>query len=234
MSSTPREDRPDPGLVEPIDAADPRYVGAGEDPAPERPRHLVRSQGPGPSALDPRVRILRAALPLITIAIAVGVGAMFLRGLGAGERVRVIGPEEDVRAAVADRPLRVCIGEFYPCAWVTVVDDRLVAFNTSGPLREEYGRNGVGWCPSSEHFGANNTGSRFDQAGQVVRGPAPRSLDRFGLRLDADGQVVIDFASLTTGLQMARVTSTRPPTGPDCETIPFDREADLPPLTTGD
>jgi hypothetical protein len=227
MSSTPREDRPDEGLVAPIDAADPRFAGSGEDPVQQRPRELVRSQGPGPSPLDPRVRFLRAAIPLVVIAMGVAIGAVFVRGLGTGERVRVIGTEQAVREAVAERPLRVCIGSFYPCAWITLVDDEVVAFNTSGPLREEYGRNGVAWCPSSEHFGSNNTGSRFDQAGQVVRGPAPRSLDRFGLRTGPDGQMILDFSQLTTGVQTARVSDPQPPAGPDCDPIPYDREADL-------
>jgi hypothetical protein len=227
MSSTPREDRPDEELVAPMDAADPRFAGSAEQPPPPRARRLVRSQGPGPSPLDPRVRILRAALPLVAIAMIVAIGAVFVRGLGGGERERVLGDEASVRAAVADRPLRVCIGSFYPCAWITVVEDELVAFNTSGPLREEYGRNGIAWCPSSGHFGSNNTGSRFDQAGQVVRGPAPRSLDRFGLKVDAEDRIVLDFSELTTGRRAAQVTGTQPPVGPDCDPIPFDRDAEL-------
>ncbi len=180
------------------------------------------------SPLDPRVRVLRAALPLLALGAVVLIGAVFARGLDPpGGQVEVVGDEGAVRAAVAERPLRVCLGGRQPCAWLTVADGRLLALNTSGPLREEYGRNGVQWCPTSGHFGANNTGSRFDQAGRVVDGPAPRSMDRFHVRVDDAGRVVVDFAALTTGLQAHRVTETTPPVGPHCDPIPFDREADL-------
>jgi hypothetical protein len=217
-----------PRYAGPLDAADPRFAGSEESMGRERPRELVRSQGPGMSPMDPRVRTLRAALPLLALAGVLAVAAVFARGLEpAGGQVEVVGDEAAVRAAIADRPLRVCLGGGQPCAWLTVADGQLLALNTSGPLREEYGRNGVQWCPTSRHFGANNTGSRFDQAGRVVDGPAPRSMDRFHVRVDDAGQVVVDFAALTTGVQAQRVGETTPPAGPHCDPIPFDREADL-------
>jgi hypothetical protein len=108
-----------------------------------------------------------------------------------------------------------------------VVDGRLVAFNTNGPLPQEYGRAGVGWCATSGWFGANATGSRFDQVGKVARGPAPRGLDRFGLRVDEAGLVHINFAELTTGTLADQTRDLAEPTGPHCDTIPFDRDADL-------
>ena len=223
-------DRPDPGEADgaiPLDPADPRFFGDGAPRVPERPRRLVRSQGPGMSPADPRVRILRAAIPLLALAGVAMVAAVFYRGLAPSSGVQVIGEEAAVRAAVAERPHRVCLGGAQPCAWVTVVGGRLLALSTSGALREEQGRTGVQWCPSSGYFGSNSLGSRFDQAGRVVRGPAPRSLDRYELNIDDQGRVVVGFSSLTTGLQQARVESVLPPEGPDCEEIPFDREADL-------
>ncbi len=140
-----------------------------------------------------------------------------------------VGPADRVAAAVEDRPRRVCFGGSNPCAWLTAVDGRVVAFNTNGPLAEEYGRQGVGWCPSSGGFGANATGSRWDRRGLVVEGPAPRSLDRFSTSVDADGDLVIDFASLTAGLADWQVDAAdlTPPDGPDCEQVPFDRDPDL-------
>lgn len=223
-------DRPAGGgpddLVVPLDAADPRFAGSGAGAPPPR-RRLVRSQGPGPSHLDPRVRVLRAAIPLVFVAGVVVVAAVFWRGLAPSSGLHIVGDEAAVRAAVAERPHRVCLGDALPCAWLTVVEGRLLAFNTAGPLREEYGRSGVTWCPSSGCFGSNALGSRFDQAGALVRGPAPRGLDRYDLDVDDGGRVVVNFASLTTGLQRARVDAVRPPQGPDCDEIPFDRDADL-------
>jgi hypothetical protein len=210
----------------PLDAADPRYVpGAPEDVV--RDRRLVRSAGPGPSPMDPRVRVLRIAVPGLFVAGILLVLAVFAVALRPARQVMDLGPEATVRAAVAERPKRVCLGGNLPCAWVTVVDGTLLALNTSGPLREEFGRQGVGWCPTSGYFGSNALGTRYDQQGHVVAGPAPRGLDRYRLRLDAGGHVILDFRSLTAGLQAFRTRAVRAPLGPDCPTIPFDREADL-------
>jgi hypothetical protein len=214
-------------LVEPLDAADPRFAGAGEEPPPLRRRELVRSRGPDPSPFDPRARILRVALPAVFFAGAAAVVAVFFAGLDPGSGRQVVGREDAVRAAVIGRPRRVCYEGAQPCAWLTVVGDRLVAFNTNGPLPQEYGRQGIGWCPSSGGFGANATGSRFDAAGNVVRGPAPRGLDRFTVLRDNGGMLRIDFFSLTAGLQAEQVSTVVPPAGPHCPTIPFDRDADL-------
>ncbi|HWB71876.1 MAG TPA: hypothetical protein VG452_06640 [Egibacteraceae bacterium] len=211
----------------PLDASDPRFgVGDGA-PAPGRLRTLVPSQGPGPSPLDPRVRALRVALPALFAAGLLTVAAVFYVALDPGSGSQAVGPAAAVRAAVAPRPHRVCYRGSQPCAWLTVVDGELLALNTSGPLREEFGRLGVAWCPSSGYFGSNTSGSRFDQAGRVVRGPAPRGLDRFALRTTPDGGLVINFFRLTTGLQAEQTDQVRPPAGPDCPTIPFDRDADL-------
>lgn len=210
----------------PLDAADPRFAGSAGARVPRR-RTLVESKGPGVSQQDPRVRALRRLMRVAFIGGILAVVTVFVVGMDPGDGRQVVGPEAAVRAAVADRPHRVCYRGSQPCAWLTVVDGELLAFNTNGPLREEFGRQGVGWCPSSGYFGANATGSRYDQRGHLVRGPAPRGLDRFRLSSDVEGLVRIDFFSLTTGLQAARRVDLLPPAGPDCETIPFDRDADL-------
>lgn len=173
------------------------------------------------------MRVLRVALPLVAAAGLAAVAFVFFVGLRPGPQETVVGPEPVVRAAVAARPRRVCFNGNNPCAWVTTVGDRLVAFNTNGPLPQEYGRSGVAWCPSSGWFGANATGSRFDQQGRLVRGPAPRGLDRFAVRVDERGRVVVDFRQLTAGRREFETTETTPAAGPDCATIPFDRRADL-------
>jgi hypothetical protein len=176
---------------------------------------------------DPRIRIIRIALPVLFFGALAVIAAVFFISLRPGPQATVIGPEPAVRAAVADRPKRVCFNDNNPCAWITVVDGRLTALSTNGPLPQEYGRAGVGWCPSSGWFGANSTGSRFDQEGRLARGPAPRGLDRYGLRVDAAGVVHLSFTELTTGLQAALAGDVRAPDGPHCDVIEFDRDADL-------
>jgi hypothetical protein len=209
-----------------LDAADPRFAGSEEHRGAAPARTLVAGRGPGLSPEDPRVGRLRVLI-LVMFCIAVaGVVAVFFVGLDPGDSVEVVGPEAAVREAVAERPRRVCFEGESPCAWLTLVDGDLLALNTSGPLAEEYGRQGVGWCPTSGGFGANATGSRFDAAGNVANGPAPRGLDRFAILIDPDGVLRVDFASLTTGAHAGRV-EVLPADGPSCAEIPFDRDADL-------
>lgn len=219
-----------PDLVAPLDAGDPRFAGSEE--AREHPHHraLVESRGPGGLQDNPRVRVLRVAIPLAFAGGLAAVVAVFAIGLDPGSGSEVVGPVALVRAAVAERPRRFCYHGEQPCAWLTVVDGELLALNTNGPLPEEFGRLGVAWCASSGGFGSNVSGSRFDARGNVVRGPAPRGLDRYRLTLGPAGRLTIDFSSLTTGLQVAQVPGLIPPAGPLCDQIPFDREADLPTL----
>ena len=219
-------DREPPPGEQPLDGWDPRFSPPTAPGEPDTERRLVRSRGPGPSREDPQVRRIRIAVPLVFFAAVAVVGAVFFQGLQPGVQYEILGPEAAVRAAVAERPKRVCLNDNNPCAWITVVEDRLVAFNTNGALPQEYGRDGIAWCPTSGWFGANATGSQFDQAGRVAGGPAPRGLDRFGLDVH-DGIVRVDFTHLTTGLQRGQVGEVTPPEGAHCAPIPFDREADL-------
>lgn len=214
---------------QPIDAFDPRFPDRGtEQDDVDRKRNLVQSRGPGPNPDDPKVRILRLAIPALAAAAILVIGTVFFQGLQpSGATTVVIGNVEAVRDAVAERPRRVCLNDNNPCAWITEFDGLLHAFNTNGPLPEEYGRLGVAWCPSSGWFGANSTGSRWDQHGQIAEGPSPRSLDRFTLTVENDGDVVVDFASLTAGRAEWQVEEVRPPDGPACEEIPFERDPDL-------
>lgn len=177
--------------------------------------------------MDPRVRVLRVAVPAVFIAGLAAVVAVFFSGLNPGTSRLQLGDVDAVRDAVADRPRRVCFNHNNPCAWVALVNGRLYAFNTNGPLPQEFGRQGVGWCPSSRGYGANATGSRWDAAGNVVKGPAPRGLDRFTLIVRPDETLEIEFASLSAGLPDWQVRERVPPAGPDCDPIPFDREPEL-------
>ena len=221
------DESPGDAATAPLDAADPRFAGSEEAAGVARPRDLVPSMGPGASPLDARVRVLRVAIPVLFAAMVAAVVAVFFVGLDPGDGRQVVGPEAAVRAAVADRPRRVCYEDSLPCAWLTVVNGRLLALNTSGTLNEEFGRLGVGWCPTSHRFVANSTGSVYDQLGRVVRGPAPRGLDYVGLDVSEAGVVTVDFFSLTTNLQADRSYQVVPPAGPPCEEVAFDREADL-------
>jgi hypothetical protein len=225
--SSDHDEVPPVDLVRPLDADDPRFAGAALQPRTSKPRRrLVPSAGPaGARPSSPQERVLRYALPLVFFAGLVTVAAVFFNGLRPGAQASVVGPEAAVRVAVAERPKRVCFHDNNPCAWITLVDGELRAFNTNGPLPQEYGRSGVSWCPSSGYFGANATGSRYDAHGRLVRGPAPRGLDRFELQIDDQGNVVVDWERLTTG-SLGSDEAARP-RGPDCDTIPFDRDADL-------
>lgn len=212
-----------------LDPFDPRREAPGlEQDDVDRLRTLVAGAGPGPSHRSPQARILRVAVPLVAI---VGLGVIvwvFLSGLNPGSSSMAVGPVDQVRAAIADAPRRVCLRGASPCAWLTVVDDAIVAFNTNGPLPQEFGRLGVSWCPSSGYFGANATGSRWDHAGLLVEGPATRGLDRFTLDADS-GVLVIRFASLSAGRAGFQTdpADIRPRDGAACEEIPFYRDADL-------
>ena len=211
--------------VAPLDRWDPRF-GESSSREAASPRRLVQTAHPLPDPDDPHIRRVRIGMPLVFFGAIAVVIAVFSIGLRPGRQFEVLGRESAVTEAVRERPKRVCLNDNNPCAWVTLVDDRLMALNTSGPLPQEYGPDGVRWCPSSGWFGANATGSRFDQAGRLVQGPAPRGLDRYTLNTRA-GEVVIDFTKLTTGLQADQVRDVTPARGPDCATIPFDRDADL-------
>jgi len=216
-------------FVAPLDAGDPRFAGSGERLPPPGPRRLVESSGPGSSQLSPRVRVLRVLIPAVFLGAIVVVVAVFAAGLDTGDGQQVIGDAATVRALVQERPRRACYLGAQPCTWLTVVDGEVLALAASGPLGEESGRQGVGWCPGSGGYGSNATGSRFDASGNVVRGPAPRGLDRYRVATDPEGRLVVDFFSLTTGDQVAREPELIPPTGPDCACIPFDREPLLSP-----
>lgn len=210
----------------PLDPHDPRFEGDPAGPVARR-RELVPSRGPGAREPGPAERVLRVAFPALAVAGLAVIGMVFFRGLAPGTSVEVLGPAEEVRAAVADRPRRVCLRGDAPCAWVTVVEGRVLALSTSGPLPQELGRLGVGWCSSSGRFGANTTGSRWDAAGNVVAGPAPRGLDRYTVAVTREGDLAIHFASLSAGLADWVATDLVPASGPECDRVPFDRDPDL-------
>lgn len=58
------------------------------------------------------------------------------------------------------------------------------------------------WCSSSGWFETPTGGSsRFNRLGEWMDGPAPRGLDRFTSRVDAEGRYVIDLEGFVAGPQ---------------------------------
>lgn len=218
-------DRPAPHLAGPLGSGDPRFP---DQPA-RRPRELVKSRGPGPSPEDERVRLLRLGIRVVALAGLLLVGTVFVVALrGDADPVVDVGDEGAVRSAVADRPMRLCPTEGgLPCVWLTEVDGDLLALSSSGPLREERGREGVRWCPSSGRYGSEIAGSRYDARGRVLDGSAPRGLDRFRLRLDGD-RVAIDFGSRVSGQPAGRSFDPVAARGPDCDQWPSEPATDPP------
>lgn len=212
---------------EPLDPADPRFTGFSRPPAAQRERELVASRGPGRSEMDVRVRIVRLAIPTIAVVGLAAIAAVFWTALRPGSGEVVVADADEVAAEIADRPRRVCRGDGPPCAWLVEVDGRVLALNTSGPVHQEFGRQGVGWCPSSGYFGANSTGSRYDPAGRLVEGPARRGLDRFHVRVDERGRLRVDFDQRTAGPLADGSHELIAPAGSGCDEIPFDRDPGL-------
>jgi cytochrome b6-f complex iron-sulfur subunit len=73
----------------------------------------------------------------------------------------------------------------------------------------------VPWCSSAQWFECPCHGSRFNQVGELQRGPAPRGLDRYPVRV-VDGQVVVDLTTVILGPAPGVDTVDQPPAGPHC------------------
>jgi nitrite reductase/ring-hydroxylating ferredoxin subunit len=71
----------------------------------------------------------------------------------------------------------------------------------------------VRYCASSGWFEEQAHGSMFDGLGRYVLGPAPRGLDRFGVRV-IDGSVWVDTSNLMLG--SPRGSRDPHPSGPFC------------------
>jgi cytochrome b6-f complex iron-sulfur subunit len=73
----------------------------------------------------------------------------------------------------------------------------------------------VSWCESSREFECPCHGSRFNRAGEVRSGPAPRGMDRFAVAL-ADDVVEVDTGTITEGASPGSESIDEPPQGPSC------------------
>ena len=52
------------------------------------------------------------------------------------------------------------------------------------------------WLAAEDKFKCPCHGSRFYKSGMNFEGPAPRPLDRFGVSLDENGQLVVDKSKI--------------------------------------
>lgn len=73
----------------------------------------------------------------------------------------------------------------------------------------------VNWCESSREFECACHGSKFNRAGEVRGGPAPRGMDRFEITV-GDGLVEVDTGMVTEGAPPGTETIDEPPAGPSC------------------
>ena len=122
---------------------------------------------------------------------------------GFGAKVKTVSPD----AVPANTVLEVSEAR----AYLTKVDDEIVALSeicTHLSCK-------VPFCDSSGQFECPCHGSAFNRAGDHLRGPAPRGMDRFAVEV-VDGVVVIDTTSVENGPPPGTETVNEPPLGPAC------------------
>lgn len=125
---------------------------------------------------------------------------------GIGGVIRTVPQNE-----VSEVPVYVRSAQTY----LTKIDDEVVALWQRCP---HLGCR-VAWCESSREFECACHGSRFNRAGELQAGPAPRGMDRFAT--DVSGDVVqVDTGAVTAGAPPGTKTLDEPPAGPSCsETV---------------
>lgn len=150
------------------------------------------------------VRAWKAGLALIGVA-AVWTSFDILRSVpasGLGGVVRTV-PEDEI----TETPVYVRSAQTY----LTQIDDEVVALWQRCP---HLGCR-VAWCESSREFECACHGSRFNRAGEVRTGPAPRAMDRFGVILTGEA-VDVDTGMITEGVPPGPESIDEPPQGPPC------------------
>ena len=73
----------------------------------------------------------------------------------------------------------------------------------------------VPFCRHSQWFECPCHGARYNAVGELRRGPAPRGLDRYEVRVE-DGAVVVDTARKILGPPPGTDTTAQRPAGPHC------------------
>jgi cytochrome b6-f complex iron-sulfur subunit len=118
-------------------------------------------------------------------------------------------------------------------AWLVPMDESLIAGSSFEGLPVVVGTEGgntglmalwqkcvhlgcrVPECESSQGFECPCHGSKYNYHGEYDSGPAPRNLDRFGLEVDASGNLVIDTGAVFE-TPRASVKTIAYPQGPSC------------------
>jgi len=77
----------------------------------------------------------------------------------------------------------------------------------------------VPFCDSSGRFECPCHGSIYNIRGEYIRGPAPRGMDRFLIKVDAD-RVLVDTASVIEGPPRGVSSASNKAKGPSCITRP--------------
>lgn len=123
---------------------------------------------------------------------------------GFGGKVRAVPPEAVPEQAVVPVPAAR--------AYLTRIDGEIVA------LSEKCTHLGcrVPYCESSSRFECPCHGSVFNRAGDLLKGPSPRGMDRYPTEVQADGLVYIDTGTVDDGPPPGTETINEPSTGPPC------------------
>jgi cytochrome b6-f complex iron-sulfur subunit len=74
----------------------------------------------------------------------------------------------------------------------------------------------VPFCQTSQWFECPCHGSKYNGAGEYQLGPAPRGMDRFEVRIDGSGTVLVDTAIPILGPPRGTDTVSQPPQGSFC------------------
>ena len=71
-------------------------------------------------------------------------------------------------------------------------------------------------CDTSQWFECPCHGSQYNRVGEKKGGPAPRGMDRFAMKISADGTVVVSTGALSQGPPIGTNTSGQEAEGPHC------------------
>jgi hypothetical protein len=122
-----------------------------------------------------------------------------------------VGPLSDMKhqGVAFDRTVNV---------FVVADTETLIAFVAESPHLGER----VYYCPSSGWFQSPGDGSRFDHSGFYRLGPAPRGLDRVGVRIE-HGLVSVNRSQRAPGPARGLIDGGQP-VGPSCLDVPGDAQ----------
>jgi nitrite reductase/ring-hydroxylating ferredoxin subunit len=111
-------------------------------------------------------------------------------------------------------------GSFAPESVTYEASGRMYIVNTQGylfALSQKCPHLGchVPYCDSSGRFECPCHGSVYDLAGEYIKGPAPRGMDRYDVKIDGDN-VVVDTGKVNDGPPRGAKRFFTPPKGPSC------------------